>query len=396
LPLEGVPGMRRRSRVSCLVGLAVLATGGPASAQAPAPTGGGASADPSPVVTHVLCRARCEGAYARAGSGIVLRGRALRGVITVTFLGGAADGDEVSASPRKASPTRVVVTVPAGAVRGPVSVADADGIASAPSEAVVRVLRPITPKSTGGPIATAVSGRKAFIDGERQPTLTYALSTAAPAAVTVAVVRADDGAVVASFDHGTVAPGETRSVAWDGTAAGAPAPEGRYAFVVTAADASSGVTASTAQAGQVSADGFTLLGHRFPIRGRHDYGGVIAAFGGARGHQGQDVFAACGTPLVAARGGTVKMQRYQSRAGNYLVIDNADEDTDFAYMHLRDPALVVNGERVHTGQLIGYVGDTGDAHGCHLHFEEWSAPGWYTGGSAFDPLPDLRAWDAVS
>ena len=46
-----------------------------------------------------------------------------------------------------------------------------------------------------------------------------------------------------------------------------------------------------------------------------------AAFGGGRGHQGQDVFARCGTPLVAARGGRRKFKRYHSRAGNYLVID---------------------------------------------------------------------------
>jgi murein DD-endopeptidase MepM/ murein hydrolase activator NlpD len=42
------------------------------------------------------------------------------------------------------------------------------------------------------------------------------------------------------------------------------------------------------------------------------------------------------------------------------------------------------------------VGRTGDATACHLHFEEWTAPGWYTGGSPFDPLADLRAWDAYS
>jgi murein DD-endopeptidase MepM/ murein hydrolase activator NlpD len=61
-------------------------------------------------------------------------------------------------------------------------------------------------------------------------------------------------------------------------------------------------------------------------------------------------------------------------------------------MHLRDPSLWPTGSRVHTGQLIGFVGQTGDASVCHLHFEIWTAPGWYSGGSPIDPLPSLRAW----
>ena len=63
-------------------------------------------------------------------------------------------------------------------------------------------------------------------------------------------------------------------------------------------------------------------------------------------------------------------------------------------MYLRAPALVATGDPVMTGQPIGFVGDTGDADGCHLHFEIWTAPGWYTGGHPIDPLPFLKAWDA--
>jgi murein DD-endopeptidase MepM/ murein hydrolase activator NlpD len=65
-------------------------------------------------------------------------------------------------------------------------------------------------------------------------------------------------------------------------------------------------------------------------------------------------------------------------------------------MHLREPAPVARGARVLTGQAIGRVGDTGDANGCHLHFELWSGPGWYTGGAPVDPLPFLKTWDAYS
>jgi len=92
----------------------------------------------------------------------------------------------------------------------------------------------------------------------------------------------------------------------------------------------------------------------------------------------------------------VKTRAFQGNAGNYIVIDGAQTGDDYAYMHLRDPALAKVGQRVHTGELIGFVGDTGDAVGCHLHFELWSAPGWYSGGSPRDPLAELQGWDKTS
>jgi murein DD-endopeptidase MepM/ murein hydrolase activator NlpD len=92
----------------------------------------------------------------------------------------------------------------------------------------------------------------------------------------------------------------------------------------------------------------------------------------------------------------VKFKQYHSAAGHYIVIDGDETTVDYAYMHLREAALVNQGDRVYTGQPIGFVGDTGRAHGCHLHFEMWKGPGWYSGGQPFDPLPQLQSWDKGS
>jgi murein DD-endopeptidase MepM/ murein hydrolase activator NlpD len=136
-------------------------------------------------------------------------------------------------------------------------------------------------------------------------------------------------------------------------------------------------------------------GNVFPVRGPHGYGDVGARFGAERPghrHQGQDVVAPCGTPLVAVRGGTVRWQAFQANAGNYIVIAG-DTGLDYVYMHLQEPALAGRGAAVSAGQTIGAVGATGRASGCHLHFELWTAPGWFEGGRPLDPLASLRSWE---
>ena len=133
----------------------------------------------------------------------------------------------------------------------------------------------------------------------------------------------------------------------------------------------------------------------FPIQGPHDLGQTTTnAFGGGRGHQGADLFAECGTPLVVAASGVVlRSVADDPQAGNYAVIRDGLTAEDYVYMHMRDAAQVQEGDSVVAGQPLGAVGDSGNAQGCHLHFETWSAPGWQR-GRPVDPLPVLRAWDA--
>ena len=129
----------------------------------------------------------------------------------------------------------------------------------------------------------------------------------------------------------------------------------------------------------------------FPIRGRHTYGDGLGA---GRGHQGQDLMAKCGKPIVAAVSGRVRLVDYQgSGAGNYVVIKGKDRRYDYVYMHMLEKASVREGQRVAAGEQIGVVGSTGRSSACHLHFEMWTAPGWYRGGEVTNPTPSLKAWD---
>ena len=140
-------------------------------------------------------------------------------------------------------------------------------------------------------------------------------------------------------------------------------------------------------------------GHRFPLVGTYSYGSSGARFGAPRRghtHQGQDLAAAQGTPIVAPRSGVVKAVGYQARgAGHYVVLDGRGEDRNYVFMHIRTGSVAVTkGQTVRIGQKLGEVGNTGRSFGAHLHFEIWIEGGWYTGGHPVDPLPYLRVWDS--
>ena len=312
------------------------------------------------------------------GRDAVIVGSDLEATSAVIFRGARGRSDDVRATPKDVASTRVVVRVPAQAKTGPVAVVS--DFATTTSRAPVNV-----GDAPPAPTIDAAPGGRFFLGGKRKPV--YSLDSASDNPAQVQVIRDADGAVVRTLTA-TAGAGQKAQVTWDGMTDQGPASNGQYHFALA------GQASGAANGAPMSA--FALFDHVFPIRGRHNLGYTATNdFGGGRNHKGQDMFAACGTPVAAARGGKIEYAGYQADAGNYLVIDG-DDGIASVYMHMRTPALVKTGQRVFTGQQVGEVGETGHAEGCHLHFELWSAPGWYKGGAAFDPKPQLRAWDAYS
>jgi murein DD-endopeptidase MepM/ murein hydrolase activator NlpD len=254
---------------------------------------------------------------------------------------------------------------------------------------------------TLGLVSAKATPRKSFFYGYRSPSVRFAITSSQPQNdLQIDIVNAA-GEVARSFYRNDVEPNAEVRIRWDGmTGEGRPARNGRYSFRIEAQGATPPRPAARASTSSEPLSlGFALYGYAFPILGAHEFAMGAGRFGAPRSghtHEGQDTMAACGTPLIAARGGTVQYSGYQSAAGNYIVIDGKGTSMDFMYAHLAEPSPLQTGEAVRTGQPIGVVGDTGDASGCHLHFEIWTAPGWYEGGSPIDPLPYLEKWDSYS
>ena len=101
-------------------------------------------------------------------------------------------------------------------------------------------------------------------------------------------------------------------------------------------------------------------------------------------HSGQDIAAACGTPIFAAHSGTVIYAGPYSDLGNFIEIQH-DDGIVTGYGHIINGGILVKmGQHVGPGQNIAKVGMTGGATGCHLHFMV------YVNGSLTNPVPFMR------
>ena len=122
-----------------------------------------------------------------------------------------------------------------------------------------------------------------------------------------------------------------------------------------------------------SGSGVCAEGFIWPLPGA---GRVTTEFGAdqwvngvfSSGHKGIDIAIAGGTPIYAAHNGTVAATTGHWSYGNVVMIDNGDGISTL-YAHMQSAAIVSVGQTVTQGQVIGYVGSTGNSSGNHLHFE---------------------------
>ncbi len=142
----------------------------------------------------------------------------------------------------------------------------------------------------------------------------------------------------------------------------------------------------------------TSQGYVFPVYGPAAYGDTFGAFRGdvsGNWHHGDDIFAPLGAPVLAVSDGVVFSVGPNPVGGNRLWLqDKAGNQFYYAHLSAYTP-LARNGTHVHAGDVLGFVGNTGDAAGgaYHLHFEVHPASLLFLGyDGAVDPTPYLDAW----
>jgi murein DD-endopeptidase MepM/ murein hydrolase activator NlpD len=143
----------------------------------------------------------------------------------------------------------------------------------------------------------------------------------------------------------------------------------------------------------------TKKGYVYPVYGASSF---VDTFGAGRAdtgwHHGEDIFAQLGTPVLAVAEGTVFSVGWNDLGGNRLWLRDT-KGNEFYYAHLSAfSPLAVNGARVRAGDVLGFVGKSGDAEQTppHLHFEIHPVgllPLGYDG--VINPYPYLLAWERL-
>jgi murein DD-endopeptidase MepM/ murein hydrolase activator NlpD len=140
----------------------------------------------------------------------------------------------------------------------------------------------------------------------------------------------------------------------------------------------------------------TAEGYVFPVYGPASFSDDFRAGRAQVGwHHGNDVFAPLGAPILAVTDGTLLLVGWNSLGGNRLWLRD-DEGNEFYYAHLSAfSPLAADGVRVRAGDVLGFVGTTGDAVGTppHLHFEIHPAELLWLGyDGVINPYSYLLAW----
>ena len=275
----------------------------------------------------------------------------------------------------------------------------ADGIFGPSTQRVVILAQ----KANGIPASGAVDNATARLLGLTGTPAAAQETPAAPAAATTAVGYPsydERGARVvalqtALINAGITVPGGADGVFGAGTAGSIMAFQRAKGLKVSgkvddATAAALGLSAAEAPAAAPAVD---IRLEAKPVQGPCYYGDTwAAARGNGRVHLGTDIVAAEGNELYAVATGKV-IQVYTDRpgslSGNGLKVARPD-GTYFVYAHLLQlaPGIAV-GTPVTAGQLVGYLGRTGNAAGPHLHLEVHPL-----GGSAINPYPIIKATGA--
>jgi murein DD-endopeptidase MepM/ murein hydrolase activator NlpD len=134
----------------------------------------------------------------------------------------------------------------------------------------------------------------------------------------------------------------------------------------------------------------TSPGYAFPVAGGAHYGHDFGNFRADTGfHEGSDLFAPAGTPLVAVQSGVLHNVGWNRLGGWRLWVED-EHGNWFYYAHLSAYSPIAkNDAHVNAGDVIGFLGSTGDAQGGtpHLHFEIHPGGQW-----AVPPYDYLQAW----